>query len=84
MNGRKFIAVIAGIGAFFIVGSAIAIAADNILGSFTRILVLFGGFTAASFIYNLIKGEEPEPKKQGLKNEKISKKLEEGRKKRAQ
>lgn len=84
MTLRKFIAILAAIVAFFAAGSLVAIAADNVLGPFTRILVLFAGFIAASFVYNLIKGEEPEPEikeKQGITSEDISKKLAEMRKK---
>jgi len=86
MNLRKLGAIIAAIAAFLAVGSLIALLADNILGSFTRLLVLFGGITAASFAYNLIKGEEPEEaeEKQGITSEEISKRLEEKRKGRMQ
>jgi hypothetical protein len=84
MNFRKFIAILTAIAAFFAAGSLVAIVADNFLGDFTRILVLFSGFIAASFVYNLIKGEEPEVEineKQGITSKEISEKLAEMRNK---
>jgi zinc transporter ZupT len=82
MNFRKFIAILAAIAAFPAAGSLVAIVADNFLGDFTRILVLFSGFIAASFVYNLIKGDEPEIKeKQGITSKEISEKLAEMRNK---
>jgi cytosine/uracil/thiamine/allantoin permease len=85
MNFRKFIAILTAIAAFPAAGSLVVMAAINFLGigpPFTIPLFWFTGFIAASFVYNLIKGEEPEVKeKQGITSKEISEKLEEMRNK---
>ena len=86
-KGRKFIAVIAGIITFIGTGTLIALGVQNIwLGysfsdhPFERLSLLFISFLVASFVYNLIKGDEPEVNEgQKMARDKVSKRLEEMR-----
>ncbi len=89
MGLRKFIAIVVGIIAFVGTGSLIAIGVQNIWPGyafsdhpFERLSLLFISFLVASSVYNMIKGDEPEPEakeNQGLTSKEISKKLEEMR-----
>ncbi len=86
-KGRKFIAVIAGIITFIGTGSLIAIGVQNIWPGysfsdhpFERLSLLFISFLVASFVYNLIKGNEPEVREEhGISSNEISKMLKERR-----
>ncbi|MEN4006487.1 MAG: hypothetical protein PQ964_03925 [Methanobacteriaceae archaeon] len=79
MNFRKFIAILAAIAAFFAVGLLASTVAGNAIGAFAALI----GSIAASFVYNLIKGDEPEIKeKKGITSKEISKMLAEKREKR--
>ncbi|MDI6723426.1 MAG: hypothetical protein QMD61_02130 [Methanobacterium sp.] len=87
MNWRKFLGIIVAIIVFFGLATVIALSA-NYLGQsagnpIIRIFGLLTCFIVASFVYNLIKGEEPEQEvkeKQGITSDKISKRLAEKRK----
>lgn len=86
MNWRKVIAGIAAILTFIGVIVLIGIVTRNFWPGFSpskhpieRLLILFISFMMASFIYNLIKGEEPEgevKEKREITSKEISKKLE--------
>ena len=86
-KGRKFIGIIAGVITFVGIGSLIIIGVQNIWPDysfsehpFERISLLFICFSMASWVYNLIKGNEPEIKeKKGITSKEISKRLEEMR-----
>ncbi len=60
MTMGKLMAILATIVAFFAGGSLVALIADKFLGPLTQILVLFAGFTGASFVYYQFVNEKPE------------------------
>lgn len=91
MNWRKIFGIITAIIAFFGLATLIALSA-NYLGQsagnpIIRLVGLFACFVVASFVYNLIKGEEPEnevKEKREITSDEISKRLAEKRKEKIQ
>jgi len=89
MKSRKSIAYIAGIIAFIGIGTLITIGVQNIWPGYSpsehpieRLFTLFVSGVIASSIYNMVKGDEPEPEvkgEQGITSNEISKRLEERR-----
>lgn len=88
MNLRKFIAVVAGIFTFIGVMVLFAIGIQTLWPNyepsdhpFDRLIVLTVSTVLASFVYNLIKGEEPEEPKEvkTYSNKEISRRLAENR-----
>jgi hypothetical protein len=88
MNLRKFIAVVAGIFTFIGVMVLFAIGIQTLWPNyepsdhpFDRLIVLTVSTVLASFVYNLIKGEEPEEPKdvKTYSNKEISRRLAESR-----